>query len=83
MARKKQNTYQAATAQQASLPLVLHADDYLTIGALETWLWDAACVIRGAADPPSIKILLCRWSSINGSPMLLMTSAVQDENVSV
>src|SRR2546427_6497533 len=27
----------------------------LTIGALEQWLWDAACSIRGAVDAPKFK----------------------------
>nr|WP_135477075.1 type I restriction-modification system subunit M [Candidatus Chloroploca mongolica] len=27
----------------------------LTISALETWLWDAACAIRGATDAPKFK----------------------------
>jgi type I restriction enzyme M protein len=29
--------------------------EYLTINALETWLWSAACVIRGATDAPKFK----------------------------
>jgi type I restriction enzyme M protein len=31
------------------------ADEHLDISALETWLWDAACVIRGATDAPKFK----------------------------
>ena len=27
----------------------------LDISTLETWLWDAACVIRGATDAPKFK----------------------------
>jgi type I restriction enzyme M protein len=27
----------------------------LDISALETWLWDAACKVRGAADAPKFK----------------------------
>jgi hypothetical protein len=30
-------------------------DERLDIGALETWLWDAACAIRGATDAPKFK----------------------------
>lgn len=30
-------------------------EDHLTISELETWLWDAACVIRGTADAPKYK----------------------------
>ncbi|MDE3090592.1 MAG: SAM-dependent DNA methyltransferase [Chloroflexota bacterium] len=31
------------------------ADEHLDVPALETWLWDAACAIRGAADAPKFK----------------------------
>ena len=31
------------------------ADEHLDISALETWLWDAACAIRGATDAPKFK----------------------------
>jgi type I restriction enzyme M protein len=30
-------------------------NERLDIGALETWLWDAACAIRGATDAPKFK----------------------------
>lgn len=30
-------------------------NEQLTISALETWLWDAACAIRGATDAPKFK----------------------------
>ena len=30
-------------------------EDHLDISTLETWLWDAACVIRGATDAPKFK----------------------------
>ena len=30
-------------------------DEHLEIGALEQWLWDAACIIRGATDAPKFK----------------------------
>jgi type I restriction enzyme M protein len=30
-------------------------DEHLDINALETWLWDAACAIRGATDAPKFK----------------------------
>ena len=30
-------------------------DERLDVGALETWLWDAACAIRGATDAPKFK----------------------------
>ena len=31
------------------------ANSTLDISALETWLWEAACVIRGAVDTPRYK----------------------------
>jgi type I restriction enzyme M protein len=30
-------------------------DGYLNVAALESWLWEAACVIRGATDAPKFK----------------------------
>jgi type I restriction enzyme M protein len=36
-----------------SLPML--ADEHLDISTLETWLWDAACAIRGATDAPKFK----------------------------
>lgn len=59
MARKKSSngTYRsdAQGANQSILPLALQSDGHLSISELETWLWDAACVIRGAADAPKYK----------------------------
>ncbi|MGH2506987.1 MAG: type I restriction-modification system subunit M N-terminal domain-containing protein [Ktedonobacteraceae bacterium] len=58
MARKKNGSvsYQAGSgAGQSILPLALQSDEHLSISDLETWLWDAACVIRGAADAPKYK----------------------------
>ncbi len=59
MARKNNGkaSYQAKTnsANQQILPLALNVDEHLSISALETWLWDAACAIRGATDAPKYK----------------------------
>ncbi len=58
MARKKNGaSYQAATGSpnQQILPIALHSDEHLSISTLETWLWDAACAIRGATDAPKYK----------------------------
>ncbi len=59
MARKQQGRihYQVgnSTNGQSLLPMALHSDEHLSISDLETWLWDAACVIRGAADAPKFK----------------------------
>lgn len=46
MAEKKTPTDNAQTTLQ---------DEPLDISTLETWLWDAACVIRGATDAPKFK----------------------------
>jgi|HubBroStandDraft_2_1064218.scaffolds.fasta_scaffold00464_11 type I restriction enzyme M protein len=39
----------------ATLPLPALTEEHLDIGTLETWLWDAACAIRGATDAPKFK----------------------------
>jgi type I restriction enzyme M protein len=41
--------------QSTALRLPLLADENLDVPTLETWLWDAACAIRGAADAPKFK----------------------------
>ncbi len=43
------------TSPQESLPLDPPAEEHLTVSALENWLWDAACKIRGATDAPKYK----------------------------
>src|SRR3712207_6535459 len=40
---------------QTALRLPPAPDEQLDIGTLETWLWDAACAIRGATDAPKFK----------------------------
>ncbi len=39
----------------ATISLPALTDEHLDVSALETWLWDAACAIRGAADAPKFK----------------------------
>ena len=39
----------------STLPFMPADDERLDISALETWLWDAACAIRGATDAPKFK----------------------------
>ncbi len=41
--------------EQTALTIEPAADEHLTLSALEQWLWDAACVIRGATDAPKFK----------------------------
>ncbi len=43
------------TARENILPLASLSGEHLDIASLETWLWDAACAIRGAADAPKFK----------------------------
>ena len=45
---------EAAPLLAATLPVV-PADEFLDISTLETWLWTAACAIRGATDAPKFK----------------------------
>ncbi len=40
---------------QTTLPPQSYNGEHLDITTLETWLWDAACVIRGATDAPKFK----------------------------
>jgi type I restriction enzyme M protein len=40
---------------EALLPMSAPADQLLDIPTLETWLWDAACAIRGAMDATKFK----------------------------
>jgi type I restriction enzyme M protein len=40
---------------QSELSLAPADNEQLTVSALETWLWDAACAIRGTNDAPKFK----------------------------
>lgn len=40
---------------QSSLPFMPADKEHLDVPTLETWLWDAACAIRGTADAPKFK----------------------------
>ncbi len=40
---------------QIGLPFAFNLNEHLDISTLETWLWDAACAIRGATDAPKFK----------------------------
>ena len=44
-----------AKAPQTTIPFPSSDQEQLNISTLETWLWDAACVIRGATDAPKFK----------------------------
>ena len=45
----------AADATQTTIPFSSPDEGQLDISTLETWLWEAACVIRGATDAPKFK----------------------------
>jgi type I restriction enzyme M protein len=44
-----------AEPQVTTIAFPAMAEEHLDIPTLETWLWDAACAIRGAADAPKFK----------------------------
>ena len=52
---KIQKRKRAEENRAAVLPMPALADEHLDISALETWLWDAACAIRGTNDAPKFK----------------------------
>ena len=51
MPKKKTST----DSSQTTLLLETENEEQLDLPKLETWLWDAACVIRGATDAPKFK----------------------------
>lgn len=51
---RRKRSPQNSAAEQPALPIA-PAVEHLDISALETWLWDAACAIRGATDAPKFK----------------------------
>lgn len=54
--RPKKTTPPAANGNgQTPLSMPPARSEHLDIPALETWLWDAACAIRGATDAPKFK----------------------------
>lgn len=44
-----------SNGQTSTLPFMPSADERLDVSTLETWLWSAACAIRGATDAPKFK----------------------------
>ena len=54
MAQKKQSGTEKSNGQQ-SLPLKPERMKKLDVSALENWLWEAACAIRGPLDAPKFK----------------------------
>jgi type I restriction enzyme M protein len=52
---KKQRRKKAEANGTGTLPMPALEGEHLDISLLETWLWDAACAIRGATDAPKFK----------------------------
>src|SRR2546426_4809167 len=52
---KRRTRKQSQESGSLTLAMPPLADEHLDISALETWLWDAACAIRGATDAPKFK----------------------------
>ena len=52
---RSKKTALRANGQTSTLPFMPSADERLDVSMLETWLWDAACAIRGATDAPKFK----------------------------
>ncbi len=53
--RRRPRQKKADQPQITTISLPAMAEEHLDIPTLETWLWDAACAIRGAADAPKFK----------------------------
>jgi type I restriction enzyme M protein len=52
---RKPRKKKADEPQASTIALPALTDEHLDVPTLETWLWDAACAIRGAADAPKFK----------------------------
>ena len=69
------------------LPFENLAAEHLDISALETWLWDAACAIRGATDAPKFKdfilplIFYKRLSDVFDDEFAAQVTAYGDEAI--
>jgi type I restriction enzyme M protein len=52
---RKNKSAPRSNGQTSTLPFLPSAEERLDVSMLETWLWDAACAIRGATDAPKFK----------------------------
>jgi type I restriction enzyme M protein len=52
---KKQKPKRPEKDGAAAVPMPALEGEHLDISMLETWLWDAACAIRGSTDAPKFK----------------------------
>lgn len=55
MARRTRKTQSQPNTAPANQSTFTSPDEHLDISMLETWLWDAACAIRGSTDAPKFK----------------------------
>jgi type I restriction enzyme M protein len=55
LARRTRKKHQQTDMALASQDTFASADEHLDISMLETWLWNAACAIRGSTDAPKFK----------------------------
>jgi type I restriction enzyme M protein len=55
LARRSKGNHSQASTISANQSIFTSPDEYLDIPMLETWLWDAACTIRGSTDAPKFK----------------------------
>ncbi len=84
---KKKSTSPLKAGNGSSLPITPTADERLDISTLETWLWDAACAIRGATDAPKFKdfilplIFYKRLSDVFDDEFDAQVAAFGDETV--
>src|SRR5438105_7383649 len=54
-ATRKPRKKKAEEPHVSTITLPALAEEHLDVPTLETWLWDAACAIRGATDAPKFK----------------------------
>lgn len=54
-AKKARRKKAEAPSAAAVMPMPALDGEHLDVSTLETWLWDAACAIRGATDAPKFK----------------------------
>lgn len=52
---KQQPTKSIKSTEQTELKFPAPEDEKLEVSAMEVWLWDAACTIRGTTDAPKFK----------------------------
>jgi type I restriction enzyme M protein len=53
--KRQPRTKKADQPKVTNVALPALTEEHLDVPTLETWLWDAACAIRGAADAPKFK----------------------------